>query len=96
MKRCSACGKELSIERKVGRSETCTFCGADLHVCLNCSFYSPGAYNDCREPQAERVVDKKRSNFCDFFHFADGSGSRESLKKDDARSRLDDLFKKPQ
>ena len=23
--------------------------------------------NDCREPQAQRVLDKTRSNFCDFF-----------------------------
>lgn len=95
MKRCSACGKELSVERKVGRSETCGQCGADLHVCLNCLFYSPGAYNDCREPQAERVVDKKRSNFCDFFVFADDRDRRgRTAGKEDARSRLDALFKK--
>ncbi len=95
MKRCFACGKELTLERKVGRSETCEHCGADLHVCLNCSFYSPGAYNDCREPQAERVVDKKRSNFCDYFSFADDvSRKGQAAKKGDARSRLDDLFKK--
>jgi hypothetical protein len=95
MKRCQACGKELQIERKVGRSETCPSCGADLHVCLNCSFYSPGAYNDCREPQAERVVDKKRSNFCDFFTFVDGPARLKSASgKDDARTRLDSLFKK--
>jgi len=95
MKRCSACGKELSVGRKVGRSETCGQCGADLHVCLNCLFYSPGAYNDCREPQAERVVDKKRSNFCDFFVFADDRDRRgRTAGKEDARSRLDALFKK--
>lgn len=95
MKRCSACGKELSVGRKVGRSETCGQCGADLHVCLNCLFYSPGAYNDCREPQAERVVDKKRSNFCDFFVFADDRDGRgRTAGKEDARSRLDALFKK--
>ena len=95
MKRCSACGKELSVGRKVGRSETCGQCGADLHVCLNCLFYSPGAYNDCREPQAERVVDKKRSNFCDFFVFADDRDGRgRTAGKEDSRSRLDALFKK--
>ena len=95
MKRCQACSKELSIERKVGRSETCPHCGADLHVCLNCSFYSPGAYNDCREPQAERVVDKKRSNFCDYFSYTDEAARKaQDTKKEDARSRLNDLFKK--
>jgi hypothetical protein len=95
MKRCHACGKELQIERKVGRSEACPHCGADLHVCLNCVFYSPGAYNECREPQAERVVEKSRNNFCDYFTLAGGSiRGRAASKKDDARSRLDNLFRK--
>ncbi len=83
------------MERNVGRQEICPSCGADMHVCLNCGFYSPGAYNDCREPQAERVVDKRRSNFCDYFAFADGPARRMAAAgKDDARSRLDSLFKK--
>ena len=95
MKRCHACGKELQVERKVGRSENCPHCRADLHVCLNCSFYSPGAYNDCRESQAERVVEKKRSNFCDYFVFVDDAARKgQAAKKDDPRSRLDALFKK--
>jgi len=95
MKRCHACGKTLSLERKAGRSEMCEHCGADLHVCLNCAFYSPGAYNECREPQAERVVDKKRSNFCDYFSFADGASRKgQEAKKEDARGRLDALFRK--
>jgi len=45
--------------------------------------------------QAERVVDKKRSNFCDFFVFADDRDRRgRTAGKEDARSRLDALFKK--
>jgi hypothetical protein len=95
MKICHSCRKELLIERTVGRQETCPSCGADLHVCLNCTFYSPGAYNECREPQAERVVEKKRSNFCDYFVFIDEAARKGlSAKKDDPRSRLDTLFKK--
>lgn len=95
MKRCRACTKEIRIDRAVGRQETCPHCGADLHACLNCSFYSPGAYNECREPQAERVLDKHRSNFCDYFAFADEAArAGQKGKKEDARSRLEDLFKK--
>ena len=95
MKICHSCRKEISMERKVGRQETCPSCEADLHVCLNCSFYSPGAYNDCREPQAERVVDKRRSNFCDYFTFVDNSAKPGAASgKDDPRNRLDSLFKK--
>jgi predicted RNA-binding Zn-ribbon protein involved in translation (DUF1610 family) len=96
MKICHSCRKEIAIERKVGRAETCPSCGADLHVCLNCRFYSPAAYNDCAEPQAERVVDKRRSNFCDYFVFIDDAARKgQSAKKDDTRSKLDALFKKP-
>jgi hypothetical protein len=95
MKICHSCRKELSIERTVGRQETCPSCGADLHVCLNCTFYSPAAYNECREPQAERVVDKKRSNFCDYFVFVDGAARKgQDAKKEEPRNRLDALFKK--
>ncbi|HNQ01206.1 MAG TPA: hypothetical protein PKN59_02835 [Syntrophales bacterium] len=95
MKRCHACGGEIRIDRTVGRQETCPRCGADLHACLNCRFYSPGAYNDCREPQAERVVEKGRANFCDFFAFLDdGARDGRAAKKEDARSRLEELFRK--
>jgi hypothetical protein len=92
---CHACKKPLSIKRRVGRLETCPTCGSDLHVCLNCTFYSPGAYNECREPQAERVVEKARSNFCDQFVFT-GATSRgtDAQARKDARSQLDALFKK--
>ncbi|HTZ41116.1 MAG TPA: hypothetical protein VMB77_13245 [Syntrophales bacterium] len=96
MKICHACKREIAMERKVGRSETCPSCGADLHVCLNCRFYSPGAYNDCTEPQAERVVDKRRSNFCDYFIFREGAGkgAGPEAAPGNARSKLDALFKK--
>jgi predicted RNA-binding Zn-ribbon protein involved in translation (DUF1610 family) len=96
MKRCHACGKELQIERKVGRSEMCPHCGVDLHACLNCRFYNPGAYNDCTEPQAERVVEKGRSNFCDYFVFREKAGKGTGPEAvGNARSKLDALFKKP-
>jgi hypothetical protein len=95
MKTCHRCGKELSIEKKVGRREECPFCGRDLHVCCNCRFYDPGSYNDCREPQAERVVDKTRSNFCDYFEFSDSaSGEGGKGDKKDPKAKLEDLFKK--
>ena len=64
MKICQACGKEAEVGEKVGRRDQCPFCRADLHCCLNCTFFSEGAYNACREPQAERVIEKGQSNFC--------------------------------
>ncbi|MBF0179974.1 MAG: hypothetical protein HQM03_08120 [Magnetococcales bacterium] len=50
-----------------GRSDTCAACSSDTRVCLNCRFHDPGSYNECRESVAERIVEKERANFCDFF-----------------------------
>jgi len=69
MKICQKCKKEIKDDFFVGRETQCPSCGADLRCCINCSFYQPGSYNDCRESQAEKVTDKSRSNFCDYFLF---------------------------
>jgi len=50
------------------------------------------AYHRCREPQAEWVSDKEQANFCDYFEFGREDGRPK--EKDDARTRLEALFKK--
>jgi hypothetical protein len=72
--RCARCAEPLSLEGRPSRGATCPKCGAYLHSCVNCAFYSPGRHNDCREPQAENVGDKKSANFCDFFRFREAEG----------------------
>jgi hypothetical protein len=69
VRRCARCSELLSLEGRLSRGAICPRCGAYLHSCVNCVFYSPGRHNDCREPQAEYVGDKKSANFCDFFQF---------------------------
>ncbi|MCB0360059.1 MAG: hypothetical protein KDD44_10495 [Bdellovibrionales bacterium] len=92
---CFSCGKPLDgLPLPIGRKETCPHCDADVHVCKNCGHYDTSAYNDCREPQAERVVEKERSNFCDYFTLAGGSGSSTGPSRNDVMKQLDDLFKK--
>jgi hypothetical protein len=93
MAHCHGCGKALEIKLPVGRKDACPSCGADLRCCLNCAHHAPGSYNDCREPQAERVLEKGRSNFCDHFRFRDGAPGPARPGAGSARSRLDDLFK---
>ncbi len=92
---CFNCGEALNLRSTVGFKECCPKCDADLHCCRNCTFYDSSAYNFCREPQAERVVEKERANFCDYFKFgnqtAKGAPSEKEAK---AKSSLDDLFKK--
>ena len=91
---CTQCQKELSLSGQVGRTEECAFCKTDLHCCLNCVFYDTSAYNDCREPNAERVLDKDKANFCDYFKFV-SDRRQSSAKANSAKSELEALFKKP-
>jgi hypothetical protein len=91
MKTCHTCGALIELEM-VGRRDECPRCGADLHVCLNCNFYDPGRANQCYEPQAERVTEKDRSNFCDYFRFQEQG--RIASGKTNAEKAWRDLFKK--
>ncbi len=94
MKRCHACLKGLEIRTPVGRREICSFCGSDLHCCLNCVFHATEAYNECREPQAERVIEKGRSNYCDYFVFRDaGTGGKEKDFGESTKTKIESLFK---
>ena len=92
MKVCFSCSKELNVETRPARSDTCPSCTADLKVCRNCAFHDKGAYNECREPAAERVVDKERANFCDYFRFRDGEGAGGGDARSEARRKLGSLF----
>lgn len=90
---CHGCKNTVGDTGRIGRTDTCPNCGADLHCCLNCRFYDAGSYNQCREPQAERVVDKESANFCDCFAPAQrspGAAAAATAKK----NPLDGLFKK--
>jgi len=89
MAKCFHCKRELDATRP-GRGDACPGCGSDVKVCLNCRFYERGAYNDCREPSAERVVNKDRANFCEFFEFGSVAGS---ASQEDPLKKLKELFK---
>ncbi len=94
MKVCFRCKKEVDADGTIGRRDTCPFCGADLHCCLNCRFYDLAAYNQCREPQAERVLEKDRSNFCDYFRFRESVHDAPETGGGSAKEKLEALFKK--
>jgi hypothetical protein len=93
MRICQSCKKEIPADLFIGRQEQCPFCGTDLHRCLNCVFYERGVYNDCREGQAERVLDKSRSNFCDYFRFPAAKEDSNTVTSD-PKIKLESLFKK--
>lgn len=92
---CHNCGKALQIDSPVGRRDECPHCGSDLRCCLNCAMHDPSSAGACREPQAERITDKDRSNFCDFFVFRKKSqASEQQTRGDEAKKKLESLFRK--
>jgi hypothetical protein len=93
MHACHFCGTPIQNPREVYRSSTCTGCGKDLKICLNCRFYSPGAHGDCAETIDEPVRDKDRANFCTFFAVRDSSRSGSDAEASRAAKRkIDKLF----
>ncbi len=69
MLKCYKCNKELpiSLGEKISFKEECPKCAADLHCCAMCIYYDTSYYNDCKESNAERVLDKEKNNFCEYF-----------------------------
>jgi len=91
---CALCNKEIALDRPLSRKATCPACGGDLHICLNCRFFSESSHNKCLEPKAEFQRTRDRANFCDFFSFREGPSSASAEQKEEARKKLEDLFKK--
>ena len=89
---CWSCGAELG-PLDYGRADTCKKCGRDTKTCKGCIFYDRGVNNECRETQAERVIEKERSNFCDYFEPASGAGAG-GVARDAAKAAAEALFRK--
>lgn len=91
--KCWNCGADLSPQ-DYGRETNCIGCGKPTRVCRNCRWYAPGHSNACAEPMAERVLEKERANYCEFFEptidtlDSDGKSADEDLRK-----AAEDLFK---
>jgi hypothetical protein len=93
---CNFCGREVEVCERVGFRDECPQCDRPLHTCRNCGFHDPAYNNACREPMAERVVDKERANFCEYFTPA-RPGARPGVglaAKASVQDKLEELFKK--
>lgn len=86
---CYRCRAALSFEGRVPREATCPGCTSDVHLCANCRFFDRSAHNQCREPAAEFVRDKERTNFCEFFELAERSAGS---KPGGGKAAFDALF----
>jgi hypothetical protein len=91
---CWKCGTSLAdLTLPLRRLEECRKCGAELHVCKLCEWYSIAVAKHCREPIAEEVKDKERANFCDYFKPRPGAYVvADVAASSKARADLDSLF----
>lgn len=73
---CAYCKKSihptLFENGKISRQEQCPHCLAELHSCKMCSLYDVSYARDCKELMAEKVYDKQKANFCDYFQINGG------------------------
>ncbi|MBX3021330.1 MAG: hypothetical protein KF799_06585 [Bdellovibrionales bacterium] len=90
---CFHCSSPLKYADRIGLREECPKCHEDVHVCKNCQFYDEKAYNECREPSAERVREKDRANHCEYFSPGKGVGSGANTR-DAMLAAAEALFKK--
>lgn len=90
---CYKCNKVLALipQTNIPRGEDCPTCRTDLHCCRMCEFYDTKAYNECRESNADRVVDKEKANYCDYFKLKANTGANPVQSALDAANAL---FKK--
>jgi len=58
-----------------------------------CKFFDPKSYNECRESQADRVPDKEKANFCDYFKLTTSYNDAEKQRQE-ALAKAQALFKK--
>lgn len=92
--KCWNCGHESSdpFGGKIAFREICNTCGAALHCCRNCIYYSPGRPNDCMVPNTDYIADRTAINFCEEFKLL-GKGPTATKGPSDAAKKLfgDDL-----
>lgn len=89
---CWHCGTEIG-PLEYGRQHSCTKCGRSTRACLNCEHHERSSHNECRESAAERVVDKEKGNFCDYFRPKMQAGSGAATKAS-LQAAAEALFKK--
>ena len=91
---CYRCGTSLThLSLPLSRQDECPGCRNYLHVCKMCVHFDAAVPRQCREDDAEEVIEKERLNFCDWFVASDAAfdAGRKS-EADRAKATLDALF----
>ncbi|PDH35466.1 MAG: hypothetical protein CNF02_01805 [OM182 bacterium MED-G28] len=91
---CWKCGKELkNLLLPFSRYEECINCNADLHACIACKNFSLSVSNGCNEERADLIVEKEKSNFCEYFSANTAAYQKQNnTEATAARAKLAELF----
>jgi hypothetical protein len=92
--RCTRCGNML--DPNVTADARCSRCGVDVHSCIQCVSFDPGAPLECSERIPARVSPKDVKNTCTFFSprtTVERQTSTGPASVSSARQAFDDLFK---
>ena len=91
---CYRCGASLaSLSLPLSRQDSCPECSVHLHVCRMCMHFDVSVPGQCREDDAEDVVEKERLNFCDWFvPRTDAFDPAARAEAERSRQALDALF----
>jgi hypothetical protein len=92
--RCYRCGASLAaLSLPLSRQDECPECENYLHVCRMCVYFDRHVPKQCREDDAEEVIEKERLNFCEWFKPSDSAFDADRKDEEDAaRAALEDLF----
>jgi hypothetical protein len=96
MLHCHRCKKPIPVDLliPVSRQDVCRSCFSDVRCCLHCEYYDISAYNQCRESQAERIVEKTKANFCGYFKVMSKNLEEQQNLKAEQLAKAHALFKK--
>ena len=91
---CYRCGASLTeLTPPISRQDQCPDCFNYLHVCKMCVYFDADVPRQCREDDAEEVIDKEKLNFCDWYvasaNAFDAGRADEATR---AQKQLDALF----
>ena len=71
---CYNCGTSLAaLTLPLSRRDMCPSCSVHVHVCRMCIHFDPAVIGQCREDDAEEVLEKDKVNYCDWFVPATGA-----------------------
>jgi hypothetical protein len=91
---CFRCGESLAaLTLPISRQDACPACSNYLHICRMCINFDSHVPKQCREDDAEEVMDKEKANFCDWYKPSPNAFNAAGKRADDkARSAAAALF----